>query len=271
MPLAHLPTPRRGRTAAPPPVAVQPRDLMIGLAKGLAVIEAFDQALEPLTIADVARHCAITRAAARRCLITLQQLGFVHGDGRHFALSARVLRLGQSYLYSAQLPRVVQPALHKLSSALKEAASAGVLDGDDVICIAATSGARVVSATLQLGTRVPAYCTANGRVLLAALPPAELDAWLAHQALHALTPRTLTSVARLRSEVARVRAQGYACVDQELEPGLRTLAVPLLNARGDTLAAMNVSVQAVRVPVDQLIDQCLPALRQAQAALRAVL
>lgn len=245
--------------------------MMAGLAKGLAVIEAFADAPAELTIAEVARRANITRAAARRCLLTLTHLGHAETDGKHFRLSARVLRLGQSYLYSAQLPRIVQPALHKLSSALKEASSAGVLDGDDVICVAATSAARVVSATLQLGTRVPAYCTANGRVLLAAQAPATLDAWLARQALQALTPRTLTSANRLRSEIARVRTQGYACVDQELEEGLRTIAVPLRNARGDTLAAMNVSVQAVRVTIDQLVETCLPALRQAQASLRPLL
>ena len=254
-----------------PASPTHPRDLIVGLAKGLAVIEAFDQAPAPLTMAEVARRCAITRAAARRCLLTLQQLGYVHGDGKHFGLSAKVLRLGQSYLYSAPLPRFIQPALHKLSSALKEAASAGVLDGDDVICVAATAAGRVISATLQLGTRVPAYCTANGRVLLAALAPATLDAWLARQSLHARTPSTLTSVARLRSEVGRVRAQGYACVDQELEAGLRTIAVPLVNAQGTTLAAMNVSVHAGRVSIDHLIEHCLPALRQAQAGLRGLL
>jgi IclR family transcriptional regulator, pca regulon regulatory protein len=266
--LQPLPSSPRAPLRAP---AVHPRDLIVGLAKGLAVIEAFDQAPVQLTIAEVARRCAITRAAARRCLLTLQQLGFAHSDGRYFSLSAKILRLGQSYLYSAHLPRLVQPALHKLSSSLKEAASAGVLDGDDVICVAATTAGRVVSATLQLGTRVPAYCTANGRVLLAALAPATLETWLERQALHALTPHTLTSPARLRSEVARVRAQGYACVDQELEAGLRTIAVPLANARGDTLAAMNVSAQAVRVSIDQLVDHCLPALRQAQTSLRPLL
>jgi IclR family transcriptional regulator, pca regulon regulatory protein len=254
-----------------PSVAAQPRDLIAGLAKGLAVIEAFDRAPAPLTIAEVAQHCDLTRAAARRCLLTLQQLGYAHSDGKHFTLSPKVLRLGQSYLYSARLPRVVQPALHHLSSALKEASSAGVLDGDDVICVAVNSAARVISATLQLGTRVPAYCTANGRVLLGALANAELERWIARQTLRPLTPHTVTSAQRLRSEVARARSQGYACVDQELELGLRTIAVPLINSRDEVLAAINVSVHAGRVSMEKLVDHCLPALLHTQASLRSSL
>src|SRR5262249_4266238 len=162
--------------------------------------------------------------------------------------------------------RIVQPELHKLAYALKEASSAGVLDGPDVICIAATSAGRVVSSTLQPGTRVPAYCTANGRVLLSALPQAEFDAFLEKQTFAPLTPNTIPHPERLRSEVARPRSQGYATVDQELELGLRTISVPLKSYRGEVLAAMNISVHAARVTMDQLVSDCLPALLQAQAS-----
>ncbi len=247
------------------------RDLVAGLEKGLAVIEAFDQERPRLTISEVAGRTGLTRAAARRYLLTLTHLGFVTQDRKMFALSPKVLRLGQSYMHSARLPRIVEPELHKLAYALKEASSAGVLDGGDVICIAATSAGRVVSPTLQPGARVPAYCAANGRVMLAALPQAEVDEWIARQQLTPLTPHTITHPERLRIEIARARALGYACIDQELELGLRTVAVPLRNYRGDVVAAMNISVHASRMSMDQMVEHCLPPLLQAQAHLRMLL
>jgi len=249
----------------------QKRDLIAGLEKGLAVIAAFDQDRPRLTMSEVAALCGLTRAAARRYLITLEHLGFVSSDRKMYSLTPKVLRLGQSYMHSARLPRIVQPELHKLAYALKEASAASVLDGSDVICIAATSAGRMVSATLQPGTRVPAYCTANGRVLLAALPQAEVDAWIARETLAPLTPHTITHAERLRIEIARTRAQGYAIVDQELELGLRTISVPLKNYRGDVLAAMNIGVHAARMSMDQLVDDCLPPLLHAQASLRTLL
>ena len=252
----------------PPPLK---RDLVAGLEKGLAVIAAFDQERPRLTISEVAQRCELTRAAARRYLITLEHLGFVSCDRKMYALTPKVLRLGQSYMHSARLPRTVQPELHKLAHALKEASSAGVLDGADVLCIAATAVGRVVSNTLQPGTRVPAYCTANGRVLVAGLPQAEVDAWIARQALLPLTPHTLTHPERLRIEIARARAQGYAVVDQELELGLRTISVPLKNFRGEVVAALNVSAHASRVQMDELPGHFLPALLHAQAQLRSLL
>jgi len=247
------------------------RDLVAGLEKGLAVIEAFDQERPRLTISEVASRTGLTRAAARRYLLTLLHLGFVSQDRKMFALAPKVLRLGQSYLHSARLPRVVAPELRKLAHALKEACSAGVLDSADVICIAATSAGRVVSSSLQPGTRVPAYCTANGRILLAALAQDEVDAWIDRQHPNSLTPHTLTHPDRLRIEVARARAQGYACVDQEFELGLRTVAVPLKNYRGQVLAAMNVSMHASRISMEQLVEQGLPPLLQAQSHLRTLL
>jgi len=259
--------------AEPPPVPAGPqkRDLIAGLEKGLAVIAAFDQDRPRLTMSEVAALCGLTRAAARRYLITLEYLGFVTSERKMYSLTPKVLRLGQSYMHSARLPRIVQPELHKLAHSLKEASSAGVLDGADVICIAATSAGRVVSLTLQPGARVPAYCTANGRVLLASMQPPQVDAWIERQTLTPLTPNTITNPDRLRAEITRTRAQGYALVDQELELGMRTISVPLKSYRGDVLAAMNVSVHAARVSMDQLVDDCLPALLHAQASLRTVL
>ncbi|UUX95979.1 IclR family transcriptional regulator C-terminal domain-containing protein [Aquabacterium sp. J223] len=247
------------------------RDRVAGLEKGLAVIEAFDQERPRLTIAEVADRTGLTRAAARRYLITLQHLGFVSQDRKMFALTAKVLRLSQSYMHSARLPRIVQPELHQLSLTLKEASSAGVLDGNDVLCIAATNGGRNVSATLQPGTRVPAYCTSNGRVLLAGRPQAEVEAWVARQRLQSLTPFTCTDPARLAAAVARARADGHACVDQELELGLRTVSVPLIDHRGEVAAALNISVHAARMTMDDLLASALPPLQLAQARLRQLL
>ncbi|HJW12055.1 MAG TPA: IclR family transcriptional regulator C-terminal domain-containing protein [Albitalea sp.] len=258
-------------TAAAAPAGPQKRDLIAGLEKGLAVIAAFDQGRPRMTMSEVAALCGLTRAAARRYLITLEYLGYVTSDRKMYSLSPKVLRLGQSYMHSARLPRVVQPELHRLAHEVKEASAAGVLDGNDVICIAATSAGRVVSTTLQAGTLVPAYCTANGRVLLASRPQAEVDAWLATQTLAPLTPHTITSTERLRAEIARVRAQGYAAVDQEMETGMRTISVPLKNYRGEVLAALNVCAHAARVSMGKLVDECLPALLHAQASLRTVL
>lgn len=247
------------------------RDLVAGLEKGLAVIEAFDQERPRLTISEVANRTGLTRAAARRYLLTLHHLGFVSQDRKMFALTPKVLRLGQSYMHSARLPRLVEPELYKLAYAMKEASSAGVLDGNDVICISATSAGRVVSPTLQPGTRVPAYCAGTGRVMLAALPQDQVDAWIERQELKALTPNTITHPERLRIEIARARSLGYAAVDQELEQGLRTVAVPLKNHRGDVISAMCISVHASRMSMEQLVEQCLPPLLQSQAHLRMLL
>lgn len=255
--------------AAPP--GPNKRDLIAGLEKGLAVIEAFDQDRPKLSITEVAERAGLTRAAARRYLITLTYLGYVQPDRKMFGLAPKVLRLGQSYMHSARLPRVIQPQLQRLAFAMQEASSAGVLDGNDVIAVSAASGGRVVSATLQPGTRVPAYCTSNGRVLLAALAPDAVDNWLDKQNLQPLTPNTITHKDRLRAEIDRARVNGYAMVDQEFELGLRTIAVPLKNYRGDTVAAINMSVHAARMRMDELVDKCLPALLQTQAQLRTLL
>jgi IclR family pca regulon transcriptional regulator len=253
------------------PVAPQARDLIAGLDKGLQVIEAFDQERARLTISEVAARTGLTRAAARRYLITLVHLGYAHQQDKVFSLTPKVLRLGQSYLHSARLPRIVQPLLYRLAYSLGEAASAGVLEGDELVCVAAVSAGRVVSATLQPGTRVPAFCTANGRIMLASLPQAQVEDYVDKLAIEALTEYTIVDKQRLLLEVVRARAQGYAMVNQEMELGLRTLAVPLRNFRGTTVAAMNVSLSADRIPLDEVVDRCLPALLKVQVELAALL
>lgn len=251
-----------------PTSAAAPRDFVAALESGLLVIEAFDQDRPRLSISEVAQRAGLTRAAARRHLLTLTALGYARQDGRLFALTPKVLRFGQSYMHSARLPRLLQPQLTRLALTLQEASSAGVLDHDDVIALAAATAGRVVSATLQPGTRVPAWCTANGRVLLAALPNDALTDFLARQVMLPLTPQTITQPERLRLEIERVRVRGYALVDQELELGLRTLSVPLRNYRGDVLAALNISAHAGRMRSEELLERCLPMLLEVQAHLR---
>nr|WP_314607636.1 IclR family transcriptional regulator C-terminal domain-containing protein [uncultured Janthinobacterium sp.] len=247
------------------------RDLIAGLEKGLQVIVAFDQERSRLSIAEVAERTGLTRAAARRYLITLTHLGYMRHENKLFSLTPAVLRLGQSYLHSARLPRVVQPLLYRLAYSLGEAASAGVLDHDQLVCVAAVSAGQLVSATLQPGTRVPAYCTANGRMLLASLAPEQVDAFLTRAEPEQITEHTIVNKERLLQEINRARARGYALVDQELELGLRTIAVPLKNFRGEVVAAMNISVHAGRIPIEQMVERCLPALIKIQVELSSLL
>jgi IclR family pca regulon transcriptional regulator len=247
------------------------RDLVAGLEKGLKVIEAFDQERARLTIAEVAEATGLTRAAARRYLITLTHLGYMRHENKLFSLTPAVLRLGQSYLHSARLPRIVQPLLYRLAYSLGEAASVGVLDHDQLVCVAAVSAGQLVSVTLQPGTRVPAYCTASGRMLLASLPQPEVDDFLERAYPEQITANTIVNKERLALEIARARGQGYVLVDQELELGLRTIAVPLRNFRGDVVAAMNISVHAGRLPAEQLLARCLPAMVKIQVELGALL
>ncbi len=247
------------------------RDLVAGLEKGLAVIEAFDQERPRLTISQVAERTGLTRAAARRYLLTLMHLGFVSQDRKMFALTPKVLSLAQSYLHSARLPRIVEPELSKLAMMLKEASAACVLDGLDVVVVSAASAGRLPIPGLQPGKRVPAHCTSIGRVLLASLPTEQIDNWLAQNVFVPHTSHTITQPERLRIEIARARAQGYAFTDQEFTLGLRTIAVPLLNHRGDVVAALNLCVPAARMSVEEMIDQCLPPLLQTQAHLKVLL
>ncbi|MRW89794.1 helix-turn-helix domain-containing protein [Duganella sp. FT80W] len=248
-----------------------PRDLVAGLEKGLQVIEAFDQERSRLTIAEVAERTGLTRAAARRYLLTLTYLGYMRHENKQFSLTPLVLRLGQSYLHSARLPRLVQPLLYRLAYTVGEAASAGVLDHDQLVCVSAVTAGQLVSATLQPGTRVPAWCTANGRMLLAHLPQEQLDAYLERVQLERITEHTIVDKQQLAREIAEARAQGYALVDQELELGLRTMAVPLKNFRGEVVAAMNISVHAARMSLQQMVERCLPTLIKMQVELNALL
>lgn len=244
-------------------------DFMTSLARGLHVIRAFAGTDRRLTIADVSRATGLTRAVVRRCLYTLRELGYAASDGRAFYLQPRVLSLGYAYLSTAPIATAAQPILQELSERIGEATTVAVLDEGTVVYVARASTQRIMSVTLGVGSRLQAYCTALGRVLLASLPPAQAAAELSRAELTAHTRFTVTSHDRLQQILADVRREGFALNDQELEIGLRSIAVPIRNVVGTTVAAMNVSVQASRLSRRELIDTALPALRAAAERLGA--
>jgi IclR family pca regulon transcriptional regulator len=247
------------------------RDRIGGFAKGLSVIEAFGPDRQRLTIAEVARLTGLERATARRYLLTLVAGGYADYDGKFFSLTPRVLRLGYAYLSATPLPRIIQPVLEQVAETTREASSASILDGTDIVYIARAAQRRVMSIGLQVGSRLPAYCAAMGRVLLAALPQDAVAERLAASRPERLTPHTLVDARALGAEIARVRERGYAVVDQELEIGLRSVAVPVYDAGGRVVAAMNVGVQVSRASVEDLVMRLLPPLRDAQAGLRRMI
>jgi IclR family transcriptional regulator, pca regulon regulatory protein len=241
------------------------------LERGIAVIQVFSRDNPSLTLSEVARMTGVTRATARRILLTLEELGHVRSDGRRFSLTPRVLSLGWAYLSSLGLWEIAQPLMEELVEETGESCSAATLDLPDVVYVARVPTRRIMTIALGVGTRLPAYATSMGRVLLAAMPEDELDEFLAGRRFEALTERTVTEPAQLRGIVGEVREQGFALVDQELEIGLRSIAVPLTGADGRTMAALNVSAAAPRVPLEELEERLLPALRQTGEAISAAL
>jgi len=246
-------------------------DFMTTLARGLAVIRAFADSRRPQTIAQISQQTGIPRAAVRRCLHTLKQLGYVDAELNNFTLRPKVLALGYSYLSSTPLTISAQPCLNQISSTLNESSSLALLEEDQVLYVARSATSRVMSVSLGAGSRLPAYCTSLGRVLLAHLPDAELDAYFARVELKPMTEHTITDPARLREELARVRREGYALINEELELGLRSIAVPVRGASGRVLAALNVGAQAVRVPPERMVGEFLPVLRHAAQELSVLL
>ncbi|CDJ98947.1 Pca regulon regulatory protein [Microbacterium sp. C448] len=240
-------------------------------ARGLGVIRAFDAEHPELSLSEVARRAELTRAAARRFLLTLETLGYVRSDGRSFALTPRVLELGFSYLSALSLPEVVQPHLERLSREVDESVSAGVLDGTDIVYVARVPTRRIMSVRITIGTRFPAYATSIGRALLAGLPDAAVDAVLEASDLRAFTDHTLADRGSIRYELVRVREQGWAFVDGELESGLRSIAVPLHDRDGAVTAAINVSSSTTRDSAEHQIERYVPALLRTGAAIDAEL
>lgn len=241
--------------------------LVQSLSRGLAVIRAFDGQLPRQTLAQVAEATGLPRATARRFLHTLVAEGYAASDSTVFWLTPKTLELGYSYLSSLGLPAIAQPHLDALSRSLNESSSVTVLDGADVVYIARAAANRIMSVNITIGTRFPAYVTAMGRVLLAGLPPGELDSYLAATTLEPITPETVTSEDAFRQVLDDVQRQGYSIVDQELEMGLRSVACPVRDRSGATVAAVNVSAHAGAVGRREVVDKLLPPL---QATARAV-
>lgn len=236
---------------------------MTSLERGLAVLQAFSQERRVLTTSQVSQRTGIPRAAVRRCLYTLAKLGFVaEEDNRLFSLRPRVLKLGHAYLATTPMAHAAQPVLRHISSTLNESSSVAILDGDEILYIARASTSRIMSIDLHIGSRLPAYCTSMGRVLLADFSADALEAYLERTKLVQYTPRTIISREGLRDTLDSVRHNGYALVDQELEIGLRSIAVPIYGSDGRAVAALNVGVQAARVSTAEMESRVLPVLRE---------
>jgi len=239
----------------------RPAEFVQSLERGLSVIRAFSAERPRPTLSEVARHTNMTRATARRFLITLQELGYVSTDGKTFALRPSVLQLGYAYLSSFSVAEIAQVHLEALADQLHESCSASVLDGEDVVYVARSSTNRIMTIGLSVGARLPAYCTSMGRVLLADLDEVELERYLHAADLQPRTARTITDRERLRAEIDLVRGQGWCLIDQELEDGVRSVAAPVHDGSGRVVAAINTSVHAARVTLESLRTQFLPALR----------
>jgi IclR family pca regulon transcriptional regulator len=244
-------------------------DFVQSLERGLAVIRAFDAEHRELSLSDVARATGLTRATARRFLLTLERLSYVSSSQGRFTLRPRVLELGYPYLSSLSLPEVAQPHMEALVAEINESSSISVLDEADIVYVVRVPTRRIMSITLSVGTRLPAFATSMGRVLLAALPDDELERHLKLIEIRPLTARTVKDVRALRTELEIVRKRGYAAVDQELEEGLRSLAVPLRDASGTAIAALNLSAHASRATMSVLRRDFLPPAQRAATAIEA--
>jgi IclR family pca regulon transcriptional regulator len=243
-----------------PEAAAESKQHLQSLERGIAVIQVFSREHPALTLSEVARLTGMTRATARRILLTLEKLGHVRSDGRRFSLTPRVLTLGWAYLSSLNLWEIAQPLMEDLVQETHESCSAATLDLPDIVYVARVPTRRIMTIALGVGTRLPAHATSMGRVLLADLPEEELDAFLSEHELERFTPHTIVDPGALKAAVAEVRQQGWALVDQELEIGLRSVAAPITGASGRTIAALNASAAAARVSKGELETRFLPAL-----------
>jgi IclR family pca regulon transcriptional regulator len=247
-------------------------NFMTSLARGLLVIQSFSPQTPQMTISQLSVKTGLSRAAVRRCLYTLSKLGFAGiEDGSRYALRPRMLTLSNTYSASNSLSTAAQPILERMSANLHESFSVATLDGDEIVYIARSTVSRVMSDDLHIGSRLPAYCTSMGRVLLAYLPAEQLEQYLARVELTPHTARTVSSIEKLRTALRNVRRHGYALVDQEYEIGLRSLAVPVYSPTGRVVATINLSGSAPRISVYEMQTRFLPHLRTAAAELGAFL
>ena len=244
-------------------------DFVQSLDRGLAVIRAFGPGRERLSLSDVARETGLTRAAARRFLLTLVKLGYVRSDGREFSLRPLVLELGYAYLSGLAMPEIASPHLEELVARVRESSSICVLDGQHIVYVARVPTKRIMTVAISVGTRFPAYATSMGRVLLAGMNPDDLEKYLSEADFEAFTARTVTDPDRLREIVREVGRQGYAIVDQELEEGLRSIAAPIHGAGNAVIAAINLSGHASRVSLAAMRAVLLPALLETAGRIEA--
>ncbi|OUM38177.1 IclR family transcriptional regulator [Pseudomonas putida] len=251
--------------------AIHPRDLIAGLQKGLALMQLFSAEQPRLSVPQAARLSGLTPSAARRFLLTLVHEGFAETDSREYWLTPKALRIGQAYVDSAQLPRMLRPIVEQVARQTQEHVSVGTRDGDEIIHLVRSRYSHVASLSIRPGSRVPMYCTASGRIWLAWLGEGERDEYFASNPLRALTPYTQTDRVQLDAELLRVKGQGFCIVDQEYEIGMRVLGVPLLDRAGQLKATLTITTHASRLSVDEIRMRYLPPLYEAQALLRPVL
>lgn len=251
--------------------ALERRDWIAGLEKGLAIIESFDDANPRMTPSQAGERCGMTRTAARRYLLTLQHLGYVASDGKLFWLTPRVLRLGQAYLESARLPRVVQPFLQRVTAGTQEIAYVCVMDGDDIVYVARNGPNRSMNTGFVLGSRIQAQVTAAGMLIMSMRPPDWLERWLTEHELKAYTSYTIASKDRLRLELARIRMQGWAVSEQQLELNFRGIAVPLIDRHGDVMGALSVSMPMGNEATEDAVRRVLAVLQETARAMRNLL
>jgi IclR family transcriptional regulator, pca regulon regulatory protein len=246
-------------------------DFIESLDRGLRVLELLGGGQQPMTLSDLGKAADLPRATARRILFTFERAGFVESDGKLFRLTPRVLVLASSYLASNHVVSVLQPALDKLSSEAQEISSMAILDGNDVVFIARASPTRIFSAGIDIGYRLPAFCTSVGRVLLSRLPDNELAAVLKAMNPAPLTPFTVTDRKTLLKTIIADRAQGYSLVDREAEPGFRSISVPVRRYDGAIIAAINMGAHVDRVSAAEMVDRFLPLLRETAASVKSML
>jgi IclR family pca regulon transcriptional regulator len=246
-------------------------DFVLSLARGLRVIESFEGHPDGRTMIEISQSTGLSRASIRRILLTLELLGYVERSRQVYRLKTQVLRLGFSYLSSSSVVEAARPVLEHITEQLHESSSMTMLDNGEIVYVARSAASRVLAAGLSVGSRLPAYCTSMGRVLLAALPDEGLDAYLRNLRPRAYTAKTRTRIPQIKKAILQVRKDGYAIVDEELEAGLRSIAVPVSTRGNQIVAAINVGTHISRIDRAALMKRCLPALQEGARTLRSIL
>jgi IclR family pca regulon transcriptional regulator len=255
-------------TFVKPPDPTENPDFVTALARGLSVIRAFSADTPCMTLADIGKRVALPRATVRRSLITLMALGYVEGDGRNFSLTPKVLTLGNSYLSSSPLPRAAQPRLERIAAVTRESCWAAILDEGEVLMVAGAKTRQIIPVGRMVGSRLPAFCTTLGRVMLAGFSDERLDDYLGRLMPRSMTSHTVTDLDAIRCAILDVRASGYAFADSQVDTGVCSIAVPVTDRSGGTVAALNVMASSARVRRTEMTERFLPLLQQAARDIR---